>query len=446
MAVENILGMVAKNNSKARKPPKRSEYPSKPHQLCVCESLWPALLICRWLGMFPVTTWHDQYGRCVFARNNKWYAYSVTMTLLSLVRAVVATDFFNIFEISRRRSLHPIIASLNDIIYSLYVTALTAINIYRCPMFVETLNRSAIMIRERLYCQSSRRSVAAVQYGVVFVFFVIVLTKFGAIFYVHISESYETGNFDYKVYSNAIVQSEIFTVYVAFIAISSMLMGMYGCYERLAMRCLNFAPIHPLPEDVDETNNVAEFMGVIDYKLCAEPHPMPERIRKLPAPETIEYLRCLHEEICVTMYRMNECLNPQFLIHVTVELTVLILNWYAVIMYMAYAFLNPVARTLHFLNICFVVVHTLGLLVFLKQAQQLQTTAGSLTNLLLEYSTRISDADEHQQIRIFVEKMKGQRPLTASGVFDIDLGIAGPVCANIVTYVLVALQFDIPKT
>lgn len=48
-------------------------------------------------------------------------------------------------------------------------------------------------------------------------------------------------------------------------------------------------------------------------------------------------------------------------------------------------------------------------------------------NILLEYSTRVNTPEEHQQVRIFIEKMKSLRPLTASGVFDIDLGIAGPV-------------------
>ncbi|KAG5886578.1 hypothetical protein JTB14_011290 [Gonioctena quinquepunctata] len=68
-----------------------------------------------------------------------------------------------------------------------------------------------------------------------------------------------------------------------------------------------------------------------------------------------------------------------------------------------------------------------------------------LTSFLLEYSTRISNQDEHQQVRYFIEKLKQHRPFTASGVFTIDLGIAGPISANILTYVLVALQFDLPE-
>lgn len=50
-----------------------------------------------------------------------------------------------------------------------------------------------------------------------------------------------------------------------------------------------------------------------------------------------------------------------------------------------------------------------------------------LTNLLLEYTTRISSSEEHQQVRIFIEKLKNHRPFTASGVFTVDLGITGPV-------------------
>lgn len=359
--------------------------PIKVRRLCVCESLKPALIICRILGMFPITTSHDQDDNCIFAKNKNWYIYSVFMIIFSFLRTLLATDFFNILDIGRKKSLHPIIYTLNDIMYAFYITILTAMNLYRCPKYVETLNRIAALVKESLYCQSSRRAALTIQYGISFIYILIIFIKFAAIIYVHISESYDTSNFDFKIYSNAIVQSEIFTVYVIFIAMSSVIMGAFGCYEKLAVNCFRFTPIHPL-QYVDQTNNSAEFMGLVDYKLCDESHPMLDRVRRMPVAEIIEYLRCLHEEICITIYEMNESLNPQFLAHVVVELSVLILNWYAVIMYMAYVFSNPIARTLHFLNLFFVIVHTLGLLVFLKQAQQLQNLV--ITNRMSSYHHR----------------------------------------------------------
>lgn len=45
----------------------------------------------------------------------------------------------------------------------------------------------------------------------------------------------------------------------------------------------------------------------------------------------------------------------------------------------------------------------------------------------MEYSTKLEGLEEHQQVRIFIEKLKQHRPFTASGIFTIDLGIAGPV-------------------
>lgn len=50
-----------------------------------------------------------------------------------------------------------------------------------------------------------------------------------------------------------------------------------------------------------------------------------------------------------------------------------------------------------------------------------------LVTALLECSTRLVTLEEHHQVRMFIEKIKQHRPFTASGVFTVDLGIAGPV-------------------
>ncbi|KAG5863052.1 hypothetical protein JTB14_000920 [Gonioctena quinquepunctata] len=116
-----------------------------------------------------------------------------------------------------------------------------------------------------------------------------------------------------------------------------------------------------------------------------------------------------------------------------------------VIAYLVYSFEHPAASTIHIVNCMVVFLHTWGLFIFLKNSQNMKNMIQGLTSFLLEYSTRISNQDEHQQVRYFIEKLKQHRPFTASGVFTIDLGIAGPISANILTYVLVALQFDLPE-
>lgn len=363
-----FLGMMGNKIERIKKEPIT---PTKPRKLCVCESLKPAFVICRIFGMFPITSSHDKYNNCVYGKNQKWFIYSVLIVIVRLIRAFILTDLFNMFDIGRQRSLHPIIASLNEIVYAFFIAGLSVMNIYRSPKFVHTLNHISAMMKENLYCNSSRRAVLTVQYGMAVLFLTAIFTKYAAIIYVHLSDSYDSKSFNFKIYSNALVQAEIFLIYIIFVAITSVVMGMLGCFKKYAISCLDFTPICSL-QDIDDNNNSAEFIGLIDYKLCTEIHRTIDNVKKLPFAEVIEYLRCLHEEVCMVMYEMNDSLNPQFVAHVSVELVVLILNWYTVIMFIAYVFSNPIAKTLHFLNLFYIVMHTLAFAIFLKQAQQLQ--------------------------------------------------------------------------
>ncbi|XP_072383919.1 uncharacterized protein [Diabrotica undecimpunctata] len=222
------------------------------------------------------------------------------------------------------------------------------------------------------------------------------------------------------------------------------LIATLACFEKFTVSCLKYIPVHPM-KDIDDSNNISDFMGVIHYKICRENHPATDDLLEMKPAEIIEYLRIYHEELSMCIYSWNKSMDPYFLIHTVIELGMLIIHWYAVIAYMVYSFKDPQAHTIHLINWAYVIFHTYSLFLFLKNAQQLKNMVNGLINFLLEYSTRVSNPDEHQQIRFFIEKIKNHRPFTASGVFTIDLGIAGPISANILTYVLVALQFEIPK-
>lgn len=140
---------------------------------------------------------------------------------------------------------------------------------------------------------------------------------------------------------------------------------------------------------------------MIKYQLCKNKHECGAKLSKLSQPELIEYLRCLHEEISLVMYDINACMNPQFLCHMVVELTVLIVHWYAVIIYMAYDFLTPVASSIHFLNVLFVVLHTFGLFSFLKHAQQLQNMV-STSYLFIEqlFDCFLANRDQDDSVSV----------------------------------------------
>lgn len=71
--------------------------------------------------------------------------------------------------------------------------------------------------------------------------------------------------------------------------------------------------------------------------------------------------------------------------------------------------------------------------------------ATNFMNFLIEHATRVTDADELLQLRVFIEKLDQHQPITGNGVFTVDLSICAPILANVLTYVLVALQFEIPQ-
>ncbi|KAJ8964329.1 hypothetical protein NQ317_019310 [Molorchus minor] len=389
--------------------------------LCLCKVLSPVFQISRLLGLFPVI-WKHKNNKCVFTKSLFWLIYTLILTYLYTYHVVSTVDFPNMLK---KKSLPILLNDITNAIYGIFVVLLILTNIFRYPTWIRTLNKFLILMKTDLLCEPARKTVMNTQYGFIATLTFIFVVQISVLFWLHSSADYST-NFQFSIFGSRIMQNIPFAFYMLSFTAISMLIGTLACFEKLTISTLQYIPVHPMKE-IDETNNQRDFLGVFHYKLCTGEHPCSSKMAKMSQPERVEYLRILHENISLCIYSFNSCMNPQFLIHAVVELIVLIIHWYAVIAYIAYNFKAPLARTIHILNCVFVVLHTIGLFLFLKNAQHLKNMIQGLTNFLLEYSTRISSQDEHQQVRIFIEKLKNHRPLTASGVFTIDLGIAGPV-------------------
>ncbi|KAL3275937.1 hypothetical protein HHI36_020671 [Cryptolaemus montrouzieri] len=210
----------------------------------------------------------------------------------------------------------------------------------------------------------------------------------------------------------------------------------------MSVNALNYQTIFPMKPILGSPNQQDVFI-FLTYTSCEGEHKANPALMKLSNAETIEYFRLLHGELCKFICNVNECFNPQLLIHTTVEILMLVINWYAVIIGIAYNFNNPESAAILILNSVFAAVHTVGLFLFLRNAQQLTNTLQAYTAFLIDYSIRVTSPSEFLQLRIFIEKVREYNPFTANGMFVIDLGVAGPIFTNILTYVLVALQFDI---
>ncbi|XP_074042683.1 uncharacterized protein [Leptinotarsa decemlineata] len=407
--------------------------------ICFCRTLLPVLSMARLIGLFPIIVKH-QGGQCVFQKSLYWSIYTFGISCLFSYDVVFNIDYR---EIIKPRSLLLILEDVTNATYALYIVIATILILMKASKVVETLNKFSKVFKYGVYCSSAKKIALATQYGIVTVFLLTVSIQAGAYTWLHLKR-WELTHFTMKHYFLRLSQSMTFGIYAQFCTFISMLIGALACFEKLTMSALRYIPVHPM-QGIDETSNRRDFLGLFHFELCKKDHLRPVKWASLRDEEIVENLRIAHEEICLCIYDYNDCVNPLFLVHTVVELTLLIVHWYAVVAYVVYTFEHPAASTIHIINCIFVVLHTWGIYIFLKNAQNMKNNIQGLNNFLLEYSTRISRPEDHQQVRFFIEKLKQHRPFTASGVFTLDLGIAGPISASILTYVLVALQFDLPE-
>lgn len=358
------LGQESNSEMASNKPKKQTNDKS----LCFCKTLLPCLFMIKLIGICPLIVIHEQ-GRCVFKKSNIGLAWCICVVILYALQILFTTELLNIFTIAKGKSIHALLSAINDIIYSVYVLLLTILNIVQYSSFAKTMNHISPILKEGLFCQSARKMMRRIQYGFLAALIAVLGIQYAAITWLHFSSSYQT-NFDYRILIFRFIQNIPFVFYILFFCACTMFVALLICFEKLTINVLKFTPVHPM-KGIDETNNKQDFFGIIKYTMCKEEHVLSNQLLRAKPAEQVEYLRILHEDICTIMYEVNNCLNPQLLCHTVVELTVLIVHWYAVIIYIAFDFATEAASTIHFLNCLFAFLHTLGLFIFLRNAQQM---------------------------------------------------------------------------
>lgn len=335
--------------------------------------LSPISYLSKFIGFLPIMSKHKD-GKCVYEKSLFWICYSLFLISLLTFQVLNSIDFFHLTKV---KSLPILLKNITDAIYGVYIIILTAINLYRFPNWIKTLNRLNSVLKEGIFCQSAMKIVRKLEYYYLGFYFLGLVFQITLLLLLHFSQSYKT-NFNYNFFINTILQHISFAFYLIFFSVISLFIGILACFEKLTISCLKYTPVHPM-KGINETNNTRDFFGLVTYELCKEEHPCSSRLAKLPQAEVVEFLRILHEEISLIIYEINDCMNPQFLCHTVVELTVLIVQWYAIIVYMAFSFKAPMASSIHVVNCFFVIIHTLGIFLFLKNAQQLKNMVSSIT-------------------------------------------------------------------
>lgn len=334
--------------------------------ICLCESLKPILITVRCLGLLPIT-WLHENNHCTYKKSLFWMVYTFFVTCFYILVVILAADFR---QIVTSRCLIVILNEITNAAYGFYVIILIFVSYFRFPKWIAALNHLSNSLRDGLYCQSAIRVSIRSQYAHVALLFATVVIHTGLLVWLDISTHYQI-SFNYINFAYRFMQDLSYGFQALFTGFVIVMSGTLACFERLTKNTLQYTPLHPA-KNIDESNNKNDFLGIVNYNLCKGSHRTPSKLMNLPAAEKIEYLRILHEDLSCCIYKFNEAMNPQFLLHTVVELAVLIIHWYAVVAYLVYTFKDPAAQAIHVMNCYFVFIHGSGLFLFLKNAQLLK--------------------------------------------------------------------------
>lgn len=330
---------------------------------CPCKVIELILYISRIFGIVPLT-WRHVQNNCTFELSYLWLMYTVCLLI------IVAIHLIFFAEVSKFTNIKFITVLLNnivDVMYLALIIVLCVCNILRGKKFAKYFNQMAKVIKEVNMCHSVGSLMIVVGWSTVGICVGWIVVQVGVLCFMHFSDNYSTENF-FSFFFSKFVQSHT-AVYAIFIAyVMNTIIGTLACFEKLLRSCLKYTPVHPL-KTIVETNNTRDFLGIIKYELCKENHSVPAELSKFTSAELVEYLRKLHEDICLVVYEYNSCLNPQLLCGIVIALIVLIVQLYSVIVHLGFEIATQETSMVFILNCMSVFIHSLGLFVIFKNIQ-----------------------------------------------------------------------------
>lgn len=332
-------------------------------KLCVCKIMHHMILICKLFGIIPATT-HHMHGVCIFNLSRKWIAYSIL--LIAIVTAQIAYSM-DIRKFAKFKHITILLNDITDIMYSALVIVLNLCNIIRSARSVKYLNLASKVMKEVNLCTSVGQLTIKVGWSIIGMGATMISVQFIALGYMNFSEQYQS-NFDLNLFINRAIQNYIVVFVISILCAINIVIGSLACFEKLTRSCLKYSPVHPL-KTIVETNNVRNFLGFFKYEICKENHPVPAKLSKLMPAEQVEYLRQLHEDICLAVYEYNSCLSPQLLCTIVTLLIVLIVQLYSVIIYLGFDISTPETCTIHVMNCITVTFTSMGLFFLFKNMQ-----------------------------------------------------------------------------
>lgn len=329
---------------------------------CPCKVMQHVLYTCRLFGVIPVTWCHVQ-DVCTFRLSYVWLVYSVSIMTAMLVHLIVFTDFSKFSKITH---ITIFLNNVVDLIYLNLVIILCLCNVIRTSSYVKYLNQASRVIREVDMCASVCALLVWVGWLTIGLCCAWIVAHVAVLWFLSVTET-DTSSFSAllsKAFQNYTV---VFTIFIT--CVMNTVIGTLACFEKLTRTCLKYTSVHPL-KTIVETNNIRDFLGLVKYEICKENHSVPRRLYNLLPGEQVEYLRKLHEDICLAVYQYNCSLNPQLLFGIVSILIILVVQLYSVIVHIGFEEATPETNRIYLLNCMSVVIHSLGLLIIFKNVQQ----------------------------------------------------------------------------
>ena len=351
---------------------------------CLCEILRVTLGLSRLFGIAPISWRHPpnrkffrEDGQCEFYVNKWWILY--TLSILLGYNTMFIT--YNDWSSTDMRSLSQVLNAVNSWSYYIFATVLSVIAIFKATALCETLNDVSQFLRKGLLCSFTKSTIAKTSH----LGFVIIIAQLAfqyvALLFMSWNDQFNT-RLSVKDFIDKSVHNVPFMFYYLFSTICSIYVGLFMCFDTTLLQTLNFDELQvelqrtgdiPL-KDFDE--EISSGFNTMEIVRCRGRHlnVLKQSFIRTGTMEDMDALRRLYKAIRDSLAVANDAFNPQITIHLFIELTVLVLHLYKVILYMRI----PNKTTDQFTNYCidwlFVVVHTIGLLIFLLSCQGIRAS------------------------------------------------------------------------
>lgn len=191
-----------------------------------------------------------------------------------------------------------------------------------------------------------------------------------------------TSHFSLSDVINRVVQNVPFMFYYLFTTICAIFVGLFMCFDTTMLQTLNYEEFKMQLKVTGELRlNDTEDEGSSGYNTmkivrCRGRHMNVVKHASINSTvmDDLDQLRRLHECIRDSLVCANDAFNPQIAIHLFIVLTVLVMHLYSVILYTNIPDKTPDQFTDFCINWLFVIVHTIGLLMFLLSCQGIRAS------------------------------------------------------------------------